>query len=286
MAIKYFGHPPGVAVGATFPSRAALRAAGVHAPNMQGIHGTQADGADSIVVSGGYVDDEDHGDVIVDTGAGGNDPDTKRQIADQRIDHWNNAGLITSELAGHPVRVTRKIHGTFRYDGLFSVAAHWVDVGRDGFKIVRFRLEKLEDAHPEGGPAVAAADAGPSYATTTVTRRIRDSAASRQVKEWHDHACQVCGAVLTVDGGRPYSEGAHIRPLGRPHIGPDDTANILCLCPTHHVQFDKGGIGIRPDLTVVDRTSGAVIGHLRTQPVHRIDKAHLTYVQKHVFPTA
>jgi hypothetical protein len=33
-------------------------------------------GAESIVVSGGYEDDEDHGDTIIYTGHGGNDPQT------------------------------------------------------------------------------------------------------------------------------------------------------------------------------------------------------------------
>jgi putative restriction endonuclease len=40
---------------------------------MNGIHGTAKEGADSIVVSGGYVDDRDMGDVIIYTGEGGND---------------------------------------------------------------------------------------------------------------------------------------------------------------------------------------------------------------------
>jgi hypothetical protein len=37
----------------------------------------------SIVLSGGYVDDLDEGDLIVYTGEGGRDPGTGRQIADQ-----------------------------------------------------------------------------------------------------------------------------------------------------------------------------------------------------------
>jgi putative restriction endonuclease len=32
--------------------------------------------------------------------------------------------------------------------------------------------------------------------------------------------------------------GAHIQALGRPHDGPDDLRNLLCLCPNHHAQFD------------------------------------------------
>jgi hypothetical protein len=37
---------------------------GVHAPLRAGIHGTADSGAYSIVMSGGYEDDEDYGDTL------------------------------------------------------------------------------------------------------------------------------------------------------------------------------------------------------------------------------
>ena len=57
----------------------------MHRQLQAGIAGGEAHGADSIVVSGGYEDDEDCGDVIVYTGQGGNDPATKKQIADKTL---------------------------------------------------------------------------------------------------------------------------------------------------------------------------------------------------------
>jgi len=98
-------------VGTPFKNRHALRDAGVHAPLMAGISGTQAEGADAIVVSGGYVDDADYGDVIIYTGHGGNDPATKQQVADQDIAAHGNVGGITSEREGLPVRVVRGAGG-------------------------------------------------------------------------------------------------------------------------------------------------------------------------------
>lgn len=293
MARKFFGHIPGQPVGTFYPNRRALADAGVHPPLMQGIHGTAKDGADSIVVSGGYADDEDHGDFVVYTGAGGNDPSTKRQIADQSMSQPNNAGLITSQLAGLPVRLTRGAHpGSayapprgFRYDGLFAVMSHWVDTGRHGFKIVRFRLEQIDG----GDPATTASEPSDAqtYATTTVVRRVRDSAQSRFVKGLYAGACQICGVQIPISGGRLYSEGAHIRPLGRPHVGPDHKSNILCLCPNHHAQLDNGGLVIDADLTVRSHPkAGAteVIGKLTVRPGHRIDLANLEYLREHVFP--
>nr|WP_307962159.1 YDG/SRA domain-containing protein [Salinispora arenicola] len=63
-----------------------------------------------MVVSGGYVDDEDYGTEIVYTGQGGNDPTTKRQIADQQLTR-GNLGLARSQIDGNPVRVVRGAGG-------------------------------------------------------------------------------------------------------------------------------------------------------------------------------
>ena len=60
-----FGHVPGNPPGTPYASRQALSVALVHRPLQAGIWGTGDVGAQSIVVSGGYPDDEDYGDVIV-----------------------------------------------------------------------------------------------------------------------------------------------------------------------------------------------------------------------------
>ncbi|GAB3333735.1 YDG/SRA domain-containing protein [Micromonospora halotolerans] len=78
-----------------------MAASKVHRPLQGGICGGK-DGAESIVVSGGYVDDEDYGDEIVYTGQGGNDPSTKRQVAHQELT-LGNAGLaVLSRDVGQP----------------------------------------------------------------------------------------------------------------------------------------------------------------------------------------
>jgi putative restriction endonuclease len=136
---RTFGHIPGVAVGAVFATRAALAQAGVHAPLQHGVSGAGGEGADPIVVSGGYEDDEDYGDLIVYTGAGGRDPQTGEQVADQDFTAQNLA-LVTSEAEGLPVRVTRGAAGDpsyapafgYRYDGLFRVEESWRQRGVPG----------------------------------------------------------------------------------------------------------------------------------------------------------
>ena len=53
---------------AQFPNRQAVHDAGVHRPTQAGISGEAAEGADSIVVSDVYEDDDDFGDLIIYTG--------------------------------------------------------------------------------------------------------------------------------------------------------------------------------------------------------------------------
>jgi putative restriction endonuclease len=92
----------------------------------------------------------------------------------------------------------------------------------------------------------------------------------------HDYTCQVCGERIEIAAGA-YAEGAHIRPLGRPHDGPDVLANILCLCPNDHVRFEFGAILIEDNLTLRDRATGTAIGTLRTVTGHRLDSSQLAY---------
>lgn len=96
------GAVPDVEVGSHFPNRQALHDADMHRGLMRGI----APAGSSIVLSGGFVDDEDDGDEIIYTGEGGRDPNTGRQIADQTLTGGNLA-LAENYVEGLPVRVVR-----------------------------------------------------------------------------------------------------------------------------------------------------------------------------------
>ena len=80
-----FGAIEGMEPGTHFDDRRALYDSGVHRTLQAGIVGRAADGAESIVLSGGYVDDEDAGHIIFYTGDGGRDPQSGRQMADQEF---------------------------------------------------------------------------------------------------------------------------------------------------------------------------------------------------------
>lgn len=280
---RFFGTPDGVHPGQFFIDRRELHNAFVHRPLQAGISGTAAEGADSIVVSGGYVDDEDHGSYLIYTGHGGNDPNTRRQVAHQSPEAPGNAGLITSMVRGLPVRVIRGRHNGspfapprgYVYSGLYSVTSWWTRLGRDGFRVVMFRLDAIEDqVRIEPAPAI---DPDPEFSTALVSRRIRDTAMSRAIKELYEYSCQVCGTQVEAFEGRLYAEGAHVRPLGRPHLGRDSRSNLLCLCPNHHTQLDVGGMLISDDMVAINAASTAPIGELRWRKDHRIDVENAAY---------
>ncbi|MEO7147807.1 MAG: YDG/SRA domain-containing protein [Terrimesophilobacter sp.] len=280
---KFFGTPDGVKVGALFIDRRELHDAYVHRPLQAGISGTRQEGADSIVVSGGYTDDVDFGDYLFYTGHGGRDPGATQQTHDQSVDAPGNAGLITSMVEGLPVRVVRGAHQSnpyapptgYQYAGLFLVTDWDTVIGQNGHKVLRFRLERI----PEQAKLWTTEDPvpDPAFATSVVSRRIRDTALSRGIKLLYDHHCQVCQTAIPGTGNRYYSEGAHVKPLGRPHLGADALNNLLCLCPNHHTQLDIGGMVILDDFTIARPTDDEVIADLSFRKDHTLDIENVRY---------
>jgi putative restriction endonuclease len=287
MPKRIFGHIPGYSVGGWFESRAALAKAGLHRPLVAGISGTQSEGADSIVLSGGYEDDEDLGDEIVYTGHGGRDQYTGKQVAHQKLNRGNLA-LAKSKLRGLPVRVIRgSTHKSdyspstgYRYDGTYRVEDYWQERGRAGYYIWRYRLVKIiEDKVPTASRATEGSGTYsiPRRQEATILRIVRDTKQARSVKDLYGYRCQVCGIRLESNAG-PYAEAAHIRPLGIPHDGSDSINNLLCLCPNHHVLFDYGAFSIADDLSLL-----GIQGILTVVTQHELHVDNLRYHREHYF---
>ncbi len=285
-----FGTIPGISVGTVFGSYAEMNAAGVHRSTMGGISGRSAVGADSIVLSGGYEDDIDEGDVIVYTGSGGRDA-SGRHVSDQTLSRFNLA-LTVNEREGHPIRLIRGKDtrskfapaSGYRYDGLVRVTSHWHERGKSGFMVWRFRLEQITESTDGGAyggasptSATPTGNSAPQRVPTTIQRIIRDTRVGKAVKAAYDYKCQVCGVRLDTGAG-PYAEAAHVRPLGQPHNGPDVPQNVICLCPNHHVLFDLGAFSVADDYSLI-----GINGRLTVRPDHGLESAHLRYHREHYF---
>jgi hypothetical protein len=103
----------------------------------------------------------------------------------------------------------------------------------------------------------------PQRVKQDIYRILRDTFLSRTIKALYNNCCQLCGQGIEING-HYYAEAHHIRPLGKPHNGPDTASNIIVLCPNHHVMCDYGAIKVD-------------INHLNVHPDHNIGIEFIEY---------
>lgn len=248
------GEPANAPVGTCFSNRKTLAQAGVHRHTMMGISWSPDGPAESIVISGGYEDDEDWGTTILYTGMGGNEGGV--QVGDQELVKGNLA-LVRSMERRTPVRVIRgaKSNSPFaprdglRYDGLFRVTDAFYERGRSGFRVWRFVLTSVENLEP--------------------AQEVTD--AQLALIGLYRSQCQLCGRVTALKTG-PSATALHLRPVTRPHCGSDEWPNLLCVCPTHAAELDAGVLVIQPSLHVLGWGK-----ELRLNPRHVLDPAAILY---------
>lgn len=287
MKERVFGDINGVYEGQIFKNRLELSFSKVHKPTQAGISGSQNEGADSIVISGGYEDDEDYGDIIIYTGHGGRKDGSTKQVVDQELIRGNMA-LALNVKTGLPVRVIRGSHkGSvfspkegYRYDGLYRVEDYWKEKGISGYNIWRYRLRKVSVSNKEESNILQEEESDyrkTKRIETTIQRIIRDTAISRRVKKMYNFKCQVCNSTIETSSGL-YAEAAHIKPLGVPHNGPDSIENLLCLCPNHHVMFDFGGFSILEDFSLI-----GIDGNLTINTNHNLNSDFIKYHFDHFY---
>jgi hypothetical protein len=105
---------------------------------------------------------------------------------------------------------------------------------------------------------------GVGRSTVVLYRPIRDSHLIRYLKSLHANRCQLCKDTLFLSEILTFSEAHHIRPLGKPHHGPDKADNILVLCPNCHVRCDHAALRLTKEMLFI-------------HPAHAISDVYLTY---------
>ena len=93
---------------------------------------------------------------------------------------------------------------------------------------------------------------------------IRNQTFVRQVKRLRNNTCQIYSIKLQIGPNSYYSEIHQIRPLGKPHNGPDILSNMICVCPNCHVNLDYG-------FSKIDKTTIIDIAN------HSIASQHIDY---------
>jgi putative restriction endonuclease len=276
-----FGEIDSIKEGHLFEGRKQMMPSSFHRSWGSGIDGNGKEGTAAIVLSGGYSDDADLGDEIIYTGAGGNI--NGKQVKEQTWMNPGNAGLLKSMNEGLPVRVIRgHSHKSplspkkgYAYAGLYSVVDSWEEKSAFGPIICRFRLEYVGANSNRMTPEQVELDYSKrekKRKAGVVLRIIRDTKISHEIKKLYNFECQICGTTVETKSGR-YAEGAHIKPLGLPHDGDDNSDNLICLCPTHHVMFDKGCFSISDTFVLV----GALEGSLKLSSKHKLNPTNLEY---------
>ncbi|CAH8384502.1 unnamed protein product [Eruca vesicaria subsp. sativa] len=149
----------GLLVGESWKYRIDCRQLGAHYPVVAGIAGQSKHGAQSVALSGGYDDDEDHGEWFLYTGSGGRDLSrnrrtNKEQTSDQKFTNTNEALRLSCKM-GYPVRVVRTCKeersayapkAGVRYDGVYRVEKCWIKIGVQGiFKVCRYLFVRCDN---------------------------------------------------------------------------------------------------------------------------------------------
>ncbi|NVN18261.1 hypothetical protein GUA46_07905 [Muricauda sp. HICW] len=71
---------------------------------------------------------------------------------------------------------------------------------------------------------------------------LRNIGLAQKLKETYNYRCQICGNQIPIGTNNYYAEVHHIKPLGKPHNGPDVLENMICVCPNCHVLLDYNAI--------------------------------------------
>ncbi|RZR97227.1 hypothetical protein BHM03_00026366 [Ensete ventricosum] len=110
----------GVLVGEIWEDRLECRQWGAHLPHVAGIAGQSNQGAQSVALSGGYEDDEDHGDWFLYTG---------RSRKEKRSSYAPETGV--------------------RYDGIYRIEKCWRKVNRELMDLIELLQKRKHEVHAE-----------------------------------------------------------------------------------------------------------------------------------------
>lgn len=88
-----------------------------------------------------------------------------------------------------------------------------------------------------------------------LTKASRNMEFGKAVKQLYEDKCAVCGLKIYDLKGNPEAQWAHIRPVRKPHNGPDDIRNGLALCRLHHWAFDRGLFTLSNDFKIIVKSN-------------------------------
>lgn len=203
--------------------------------------------------------------------------------------------VVQDEL--HKLLGTSQLYATQQADGLASLYLEAGNVGR--FKLpssasAPFPAPTPPHTSPVNPPSTAElveettsewidqeeSDAEVQRQTREVQAQIRDRKKAAALRRHYQNTCVFCGARLQVGHNRWYSEAAHVKPLGKPHNGPDRASNMIVLCPNHHLQFDRGILLLKrtpSGFVIRSRIKGDPLNNQVVNLRHTVDEEFVSY---------
>lgn len=116
-----------------------------------------------------------------------------------------------------------------------------------------------------------------------LSRLVRSTYLSENLKLAYDHTCQLCGIRLMKTRFDAYSEAHHIRPYNKIHRGDDAIGNMIVLCPNCHAQFDSLYYAVHPTTKLVhcqDENDRFHLAKMNFIGEHQLEEKYLTYTWK------
>ncbi len=173
-----------------------------------------------------------------------------RMRSDNERDHHVIPLSELSELLSENTLTHSHVNGSVRWN--VTLKDHLVRVSHSDLSVDVERYFSVpllvELSGPDDEPTRPIDLEPPSRVTATTYRILRDTPAARLLKADHKYRCQICGITIELSDGTKYAEAHHVRPLGRPHDGPDVRENMVVLCPNHHAMCDYGVMRLSPEL--------------------------------------
>jgi len=122
-----------------------------------------------------------------------------------------------------------------------------------------------------------------------IEQQLRNAELAATLKELYESKCMFCESriCVSISPERFYVEAAHIRPLGRPHNGPDVPENMIVLCPNCHIQLDSGTLSIilrsPTEMLIRSRTPNHALHgkSIRTRGTHKLDAQYVQWHRQH-----
>ena len=114
------------------------------------------------------------------------------------------------------------------------------------------------------------------YHLAKVIRAKRDRQKALRFRSLNRNRCQICRESISLPNGQKLVEVHHIKPLGRKHRGKDWMSNMMCLCPNHHAEMDRGAF-------YIDSVTKKVVHFNKSSPINgiRIDSLRNTWPAPH-----